>query len=184
MLLVSGRSVFACSVVRYIVHTTYVLGSVRSYLQPVISFPLPFAFLFMTSACFCFVTGLIDWLCGYASHIGVIRCRKWLAKVEALRYWRHPWAKQLLIALKKLFPFKSTRSRYDQIFQVPVWGFQVIIVLVSVHFNSMRDVISSDWTLKWRDPSKQPLPWNKTLTCFSAIWKKNKKIDQKETLCC
>ena len=61
-------------------------GSVRSYLQPVISFPLPFAFPFMTSACFCFVTGLIDCLCGYAGHIGVIRYRKWLAKVEALRY--------------------------------------------------------------------------------------------------
>ena len=45
--------------------------SSASYLIP----PLPFA-PFMTSACFCFVTGLIDWLCGYASHIGVIRYRK------------------------------------------------------------------------------------------------------------
>lgn len=58
--------------------------------SPVISFSLPFAFPFLTSACFCFVTGLIDWLCGYASHIGVIRYMKQLAKVEALRYQRHP----------------------------------------------------------------------------------------------
>ena len=44
-------------------------------------------------------------------------------------------------SIKELFLLKSTRSRRDQIFQFPFWGCQVRIVLVWVHFNSMRDVI-------------------------------------------
>ena len=54
---------------------------------------------------------------------------------------RPPTSEAVANSIKELFLPKSTRSRHDQIFQFPFWGCQVIIVLVWVHFNSMRDVI-------------------------------------------